>query len=230
MSVPPRPLPACSRISALWSAFRAVIEPVVPHVASCLALHRRASQLLWPRLTAASPSSRLTTSVASRQRCSSPRVRRVTVAPSTRRIYARPVRMTSGFRVLCPLAPSRAPRMRFVCLGPELCLRLPSHDTSRCRSCRSARGSGHHGPQRTSTSTALPASLSLAVAQRHPRRFAPCLAHKAKGPVPRGGPGLLDCVCDLRPWLTAPWSSAARTAAHPEGSDNNTSRTCGARS
>ena len=35
---------------------------------------------------------------------SSPRVRRVTVAPSTRRIYARLVRMTLGFESLCPLA------------------------------------------------------------------------------------------------------------------------------
>jgi hypothetical protein len=34
----------------------------------------------------------------------SPGVRRVTFAPSTRRIYARPVRVASGFRSVCPLA------------------------------------------------------------------------------------------------------------------------------
>ena len=34
----------------------------------------------------------------------SPGVRRSTFAPSTRRIYARPVRVTSGFRYACPLA------------------------------------------------------------------------------------------------------------------------------
>ena len=42
--------------------------------------------------------------------------------------------------------------MRFVFLGPELCLQLPSHDASRHRSCCSARGSRHKSPQRTCTS------------------------------------------------------------------------------
>jgi hypothetical protein len=90
---------------------------VVPHVALCSALHRRASRLLWPRLTAASPSSRLTTRLASRQQRSSPRVRRVTVAPSTRRIYARSVRMTSGFRSSCPLA--HLARASYAVRGPR---------------------------------------------------------------------------------------------------------------
>ena len=77
---------------------------MTPHVASCSALCRRALRLLRPRLTAASTSPRLPARLAARHRCSSPRVRRVTFTPSTRRIYARSVRMTSGFRSFCPLA------------------------------------------------------------------------------------------------------------------------------
>jgi hypothetical protein len=60
--------------------------------------------LLWPRLTSAHPSQRLSTPLASRQMDRSPRVRRVTFAPYTRRIYARPIRVASGFGSLCPLA------------------------------------------------------------------------------------------------------------------------------
>ena len=54
-------------------------------------------QLLWPRLTPAHAP------------CvgRSPRVRRVTVAPSTRRIYAPVARMTSGFECMCSLAHHR---------------------------------------------------------------------------------------------------------------------------
>ena len=93
---------------------------------------------------------------------------------------------------LLALSPtSVAPRLRFVPLGPELCLRLPSHDTSLRRSCRSARGSCHRGPQRTCTSTSFPDSLSLSVAQRQPRRFAPCLAHHKKR---------ADAISHVGPW------------------------------
>ena len=65
------------------------------------------------------------------QASGSPGVRRVTFAPYTRRIYVPPIRVVSGFGSLCPLAPGDPPRMRFVFLGPELCLQLPSHSTSR---------------------------------------------------------------------------------------------------
>ena len=63
-----------------------------------------ARRTLWSRLTSARPSQRLATPLASRQTSRSPRVRRVTFAPHTRRIYARPVRVASGFGSLGPLA------------------------------------------------------------------------------------------------------------------------------
>src|SRR5260370_41775748 len=60
--------------------------------------------------------------------------------------------MTSGFDLFCVLAQRAVPSMRFVFLGSRFCLRLPSNPVSPQRSCRSANGSGHHGPQRTFTS------------------------------------------------------------------------------
>ena len=62
------------------------------------------TRLLWPRLTSAAPSSRLTTRLARRQNDRPLRVRRLTFLPYTRRIYADPVRMTSGFESIGPLA------------------------------------------------------------------------------------------------------------------------------
>jgi hypothetical protein len=61
-------------------------------------------RLLWPRLTSAVPSDRLSTVVARRQDARSLRVRRVTFLPSTRPIYAGSVRMTLGLESCCPLA------------------------------------------------------------------------------------------------------------------------------
>ena len=80
---------------------------------SCSALRRRcdvatmASADFCPRIVHA-----LTARLASRHASRSPRVRRVTFAPSTRRIYAAPVRMTSGFE---SFVPSRPPALRLVC-------------------------------------------------------------------------------------------------------------------
>ncbi len=54
-----------------------------------------------------------------------------------------------GFRasgLVAPSPTSRSPLMRFVFLGPELCLRLPSRVSSRSYGCRSARGSQPPGP------------------------------------------------------------------------------------
>ncbi len=71
----------------------------------------------------------------------------MTFAPSTRRIYDRPVRSAIGLRVeFAPSPTSRPPRMRFVFLGPELCLQLPPRGSSRSYDCCSARGSRHSGP------------------------------------------------------------------------------------
>jgi len=61
-------------------------------------------RLLWPRLTSAVPSSRLTTNLARGQNGRSLRVRRVTFLPRARRIYADSIRMTSGFESIGPLA------------------------------------------------------------------------------------------------------------------------------
>ena len=95
------------------------------------ALHRGARRLLRPRLTSAHPSPRLSASLALRQMSRPPRVRRVTFLPHTRRIYAPSVRMASGFGSFCPLAHLQDASMRFVFLGPGVCLQLPSHPTSR---------------------------------------------------------------------------------------------------
>ncbi len=54
-----------------------------------------------------------------------------------------------GYRasgLFAPSPTSRPPLMRFVFLGPELCLRLPSRVSSRSYGCRSARGSQPPGP------------------------------------------------------------------------------------
>ena len=69
--------------------------------------------------------------------------------------------MALGFESCGPLTLDRPPRMRFVYLRPELCLRLPSDRASRRRRCRSTHGSRHQGPQRTHTSWSFHGSLSL---------------------------------------------------------------------
>jgi hypothetical protein len=48
--------------------------------------------------------------------------------------------------LFAPSPPSQTPPMRFVFLGPELCLQLPSRVSSRSYGCCSARGSRHPGP------------------------------------------------------------------------------------
>jgi len=48
--------------------------------------------------------------------------------------------------LLAPLPTSQTPPMRFVFLGPELYLQLPSRVSSRSYGCCSARGSRHSGP------------------------------------------------------------------------------------
>ena len=62
--------------------------------------------------------------------CRSLRVRRVTFLPHIRRIYAERFRMTSGFESHGPLAHHSSPSMRFVFLGPGVCLQLPSDSGS----------------------------------------------------------------------------------------------------
>src|SRR4029079_16678253 len=73
----------------------------------------RSRRLLRPLLTSAAPSRRLAAPVAHplarRQGGRPPRVRRATFAPSTCRIYADTLRMTSGFRSFGPLARVSSP-------------------------------------------------------------------------------------------------------------------------
>ena len=103
-------------------------------------------------------------------------------------VHIRPVGPDGiGLRVFVP---SRPPTSRLVCTscssGQEFCLQLPSHPTSRRRSCCSARGSCHQGPQRTSffSKGGLLVTSRFAFA---PRLTAPCLAHKKNG-APTGAP------------------------------------------
>lgn len=65
----------------------------------------------------------------------SPGVRRVTFLPCARCIYDLQLLGSYGFESFGPLAQLRSPRIHFVFLGPEFCLGLPSHPTSRQRSC-----------------------------------------------------------------------------------------------
>jgi hypothetical protein len=59
-----------------------------------------------------------------------PKVRRVTFIPYTRRIYFHTFRMVLGFESLSPLAQMWLPHMRFLFVGPGLCLQLPSDSGS----------------------------------------------------------------------------------------------------
>jgi len=99
---------------------------------ACLALRDDPPSLLWPLLTSATPSAHLSTCLAT------------TAGPQISQGKARDFHSTypphirhstlDDFRAsgLCAPSPSAmTPRMRFVFLGPELCLQLPSDPTSR---------------------------------------------------------------------------------------------------
>jgi len=65
----------------------------------------------------------------------SPRVRTAAFAPAPPHLPD-DVLVVTGFAVDCRLTHAAQPRMRFVFLGSELCLGLPSDPTSRWRPCR----------------------------------------------------------------------------------------------
>ena len=67
---------------------------------------------------------------STRQDDRSPRVTRVTFIPYTRRINFHTFRMVWGFESLGPLAQMWLPHMRFLFVGPGLCLQLPSESGS----------------------------------------------------------------------------------------------------
>ena len=94
-------------------------------------------RLIWPLLTPLPPSRHLTMAVAQRHAKRSPRVKRATFIPYTRRIYFST--FPGDYRASGLFAPSprwscpgtRLRVMRFVFLGPGLCVPLPSDSTSR---------------------------------------------------------------------------------------------------
>ncbi len=80
-----------------------------------------------------------------------------------RRIYVTPFCVRIGLWRYSPPNPNVTPRMRFLCIGPVICLRLPSAYASQRTPCRSASSSPYRA------NTGLP-----------PARRAPCLAHKKR--------------------------------------------------
>jgi hypothetical protein len=71
----------------------------------CSALHRCAHAATMASADCcASVAASLNATSSLEQKRNSPRVRSMTFAPSIRRIYARPIRVTSGFGSFCPLA------------------------------------------------------------------------------------------------------------------------------
>ena len=106
-------------------------------------------RLLWPRLTSRSvdsqPSAVSTSPFQARGETSQGKAR------DLRSIYPPHIRPLGpdGYRASGDRAPSptsRTPLMRFVFLGPELCLQLPPRGPSRDHACCSARGSQPPGP------------------------------------------------------------------------------------
>jgi hypothetical protein len=116
-----------------------------------------------------------------RHKARSPRVRRVTFAPSTRRIYARSIRSAFGLQVCWP---PRPPRGRLVCGSCSsgrsfACSFLPASPHEATVAVQLG-VPGTQGPQGTLTPKSLPAQLSPCGCQRQSRRCAPCLAHQQK--------------------------------------------------
>lgn len=173
--------PATSGLGPLARHLLKAVGKAVRPPSTCSALHRLV-RLLRRLLTSAAPSRHLSTPVATPENQGQvgrpPRVRRVTFVPNTCRIYARTLRVISGFGCVCPLARMRTPHMRFLFVRPALCLQLPSDPASRQRPCCSANGSHHQGPQRTLTSKS---SAGYHPGQTVFAHHAPCLAHKQNG-------------------------------------------------
>ena len=95
--------------------------------------------------------------------------------------------------------------MRFVYLGPGVCLQLPPDASSRLRPCCSARSSCHQGLQRTFTFKSLPGRLSPSGWPAGPARCAPCLSHD-RGRLARTKPGTAVAVYHManRPPISNP--------------------------
>ena len=112
--------------------------------------------LLWPLLTSADPSEFLTKPIVPRgQICRPPRVRVTASTPHPPHLLGNHL-MAMGFVLSCGLTLVPQPLMRFVFLGSELCLRLPSDPTSRWTPLPSASSFRHQDLQGTSTPKPLP--------------------------------------------------------------------------
>lgn len=153
---------------------------------SCSALRRRA-----PAATMASADFSLRPACSLQAQCRRrpfrrktrpPRVRRVTFAPSTRRIYVHSVRVAIGLQVALP---PRPPGGRLLCgscsSGQSFAFSfLPAAPHETTLAVRLGVPS-HLGPQGTPTPKSLPVRLSPHGYIPRLRGNAPCLAHQAKG-------------------------------------------------
>ena len=159
-----------------------------PRVWPFAAVRRR---LLWPWLTSRSTGRAMSKRSAPcrpfRRKARSPRVRRVTFAPSTRRIYVRPVQSALGLRESMPPHP---PHGRLVCgscsSGQSFAFSFLPASPHEATVAVQLGVPGTQGPQGTLTPKSLPVRLSPHGCQRQSRRFAPCLAHIRKRPHPSG--------------------------------------------
>ena len=116
----------------------------------------RSEVLLWPLLTSAGPSGLLAKSIVLQgQVCRSPRVRVTASTPHPPHLLGNHL-MATGFILSCGLTLVPQPLMRFVFLGSEFCLRLPSDPTSRWTPLPLASSFRHQDLQGTSTPKALP--------------------------------------------------------------------------
>jgi hypothetical protein len=112
--------------------------------------------LLWPLLTSADPSEFLAESIVlTGHICRPPRVRVTASAPHPPHLLGYRL-MATGFALSCKLAPIPQPHMRFVFLGSELCLGLPSDPTSRWTPLPLASSFRHQDLQGTLTPKPLP--------------------------------------------------------------------------
>jgi len=123
-------------------------------------------QLLWPWLTSRSTgrasSKRSAQRRPFRRKARSPRVRRVTFAPSTRRIYVRSVRSAFGLQVF---RPPRPPPRRLLCgscsSGQSFAFSFLPASPHEATVAVLLGVPGTQGPQGTPTPKSLPGSLSL---------------------------------------------------------------------
>ncbi len=125
--------------------------------------------LLRPRLTSAGPSESLTESIVlSGQPCRPPRVRITASAPHPP--YLPKYRlMALGFVLSRELTPVPQPPMRFLFIGSELCLQLPSDPTSRWTPLLSASSFRHQDLQGTLTPKPLPCRAHVMLPRGKPR-------------------------------------------------------------